>query len=147
MMTHLFYFTTIFFLFKEIQWLYSPRERVDEVKKFSELSKLNKGKKWDDYSEEYKSALKSKVFVIFIPLWMFVGLFTFQWVAFLIMLLFNFVIIAPFSQLTKYSFAYLILHWINSVIGFAFGIFVILNHYHLHLNVWHLLCVLFKIDN
>lgn len=147
MMTHLFYFTTIFFLFKEIQWLYSPRERVADVKQFSELSKLNKGKKWDDFSPEYKSELKSKIGVVLIPLWMFVGLFTFQWSAFLIMLLFNFVIIAPISQLTKYSFAYLILHWLNSVIGFAFGIFVILNHYHLHIDVLHQLCVLFKIDN
>jgi len=67
-------------------------------------------------------------------LWSFVGLFTGQWVLFVLLLLFNFLIITPISRLTRFSFAYLVLHWINAVIGFAFGMFIIINHYHLHID-------------
>lgn len=31
---------------------------------------------------------------------------------------------------------YTALHWLNSVIGFAFGIFIIVNSYHLKINAY-----------
>ena len=63
-MTHLFYFVAVFFIWRELRWIYSPIEMVAEVKKFDELSKLNKGRKWDLMTPEYKSELKSKIFLI-----------------------------------------------------------------------------------
>ena len=113
----------------------SPIEKTRNTEKFMELSKLNKGKKWDDYSDEYKSELKSKIGKVLVLLWLFVGLLTFQWVGFLAVILFNIVVMAPLSALTKYSMAYTVLHWFNSLIGFAFGIFVIINHYHLKIDL------------
>jgi hypothetical protein len=112
---------------------------VAEVKKFEELSKLNKGKKWDFMTPEYKSEIKSKIFLIPLVLWLFIGLFTSQWDAFLFMIILNIVIVAPLSKLTKFSFAYTAIHWVNSVIGFAFGVFVIINHYHLHLSLFYVI--------
>lgn len=135
-MTHLFYFVAVFFIWRELRWIYSPTEMVAEVKKFDELSKLNKGKKWGFMTPEYKSEIKSKIFLIPLFLWLFIGLFTFQWDAFLFMIILNIVIVAPLSKLTKFSFAYTAIHWINSVIGFAFGVFVIINHYHLHISLY-----------
>jgi len=41
----------------------------------------------------------------------------------------------PLSKLVKDTFLYTVLHWFNSLIGFAFGVFVIVNHYHLKLNL------------
>jgi hypothetical protein len=137
-MTTIYYLSTILFIWAEWAWLVSPIEKTNDAKKFFELSKLNKGKKWDEFSKEYKSELKSKVWLIWILLWMFIGLFTFQWAGFLAMLVFNILIVSPLSKLTRYSIAYTIIHWFNSLIGFAFGVFVIINHYHLKidLNQW-----------
>jgi hypothetical protein len=134
-MTTIYYLSTIIFLLLELHWLVSPIEKTNNARKFLALSKLNKGKKWNEYSEEYKSELKSKIWLLYVLFWMLLGLFTFQWQVFLIMIVFNFMIIAPISKIVKDSFLYTILHWINSLIGFAFGVFVIVNHYHLKLNL------------
>jgi len=134
-MTTLFYIYTIFFVFYELNWILSPVEKTEDARKFFKLSKEFKGKKWDDFSPEYKSELKTKLWLSTLLLWMFIGLFTFQWSVFLLFITFNFLVIAPLSKLLKFSIAYTILHWVNSVIGFAFGIFVILNHYHLHIDI------------
>ena len=77
-MTHLFYFVAIFFIWREMLWVYSPIQMTADVKKFDELSKLNKGKKWDLMTPEYKSEIKSKILLLPIVIWMFMGLFTFQ---------------------------------------------------------------------
>ena len=134
-MTTIYYLSTIIFLLIELHWLVSPIEKTNNARKFMALSKLNKGKKWDEFSEEYKSELKSKIWLLYVLFWMLIGLFTFQWQAFLAMIVFNFMIINPISKLVKDTFLYTILHWINSLIVFAFGVFVIINHYHLKLNL------------
>lgn len=134
-MTTIYYLSTIFFIWVELAWLVSPIKKTNDAKNFFELSKLNKGKKWDEFSKEYKSELKSKVWLIWILLWVFIGLFTFQWAGFLAMLIFNILIIAPLSKLTRYSMVYTVIHWFNSLIGFAFGVFVIINHYHLKFDL------------
>ncbi len=136
-MTHLFYFMAIFFIWREMRWIYSPKEMVADVKNFDTLGKLNKGQKWDKMSTEYKSEIKSKIWLLPLFIWLFAGLFTFQWDAFLIMIILNIVVVAPLSKLTKYNFAYLAIHWVNSIIGFAFGIFVIINKYHLRISLFN----------
>jgi hypothetical protein len=138
-MTHLFYFVGVFFIWHELRWIYAPAQMVAEAKKFEYLSKLNKGKKWDSMTPEYKSELKSKILLIPLFIWLFVGLFTVQWDAFLFIILFNFVVITPLSKLVKFSFAYTVIHWVNSVIGFTFGVFVIINHYHLHISLYEVI--------
>ena len=139
MLTNLFYFLGLFFIWREIKWIVAPSEQVEYKKEFDKHSKLNKGKKWDTYSKEYKDILKSSWSILITVFWLFIGIFTVQWFTFLVVLLFNIIIIAPLSKIFKYSFAYLVLHWINSLIGLAFGLFVIINHYHLHIDVWSLI--------
>ncbi len=134
-MTTIYYFSTIIFLFIEIAWIISPIEKTKDAKKFKYLAKLHKGKKWEDMPEEYRTQIKSKIWLVYVFIWMFVGLFTFQWIAFLLMLIFNFIIIDPLSKLFNHNFLYTVLHCFNSWIGFAFGVFIIVNHYHLKLNL------------
>jgi len=99
--------------------------------------KKNKGKKWDDMTEEYKDLLKTKGLAsVFFMLWMFTGLLTFNWLIFLAIIIFNFTIIAPLGKLFKYSIGYTVLHWVNSLIGFTFGLFIIINSYHLKIDVY-----------
>lgn len=144
MLTHLFYLATLFFIHEEWSWIVNPREKAEDLKRFAELKNQNKGKKSNEYSEEYKSVLKSKYWLLIPFFWMFIGLFSSQWVAFLLIILFNAIIISPLSRLTKYSTEYVVLHWVNSMIGFLFGAFVIVNHYYLKINLTDLLLSFIK---
>ncbi len=134
-LTNLFYLSTVIYMVNEIRWLVNLDEQVDQTNRFLELSKENKGKSWKEYSEDYKEMFNNNWDALFIFFWMFIGLFTAQWEFFLINLLFNMLIIAPLSHLTRYTKTYKIIHWINSLLGFFFCIFVILNHYHLHISL------------
>lgn len=138
-MTHLYYFAAILIIWNEMSWIVSPKEKTAHQKAYKELQLLNKGKKWDQFSQEYKTELKSKIWLLPLTLWLFLGLFTFQWDAFLMILVFNIFVVGPISKLTQYSIVYTALHWLNSVIGFAFGVFVIVNHYHLQISLWAVL--------
>lgn len=134
-MTTIYYLSTIIFLVAEWDWLVSPIEKTTNARKFHALSKQFKGKKWDEFSAEYKSELKSKIWLVWILIWLFIGLFTFQWAGFLAMLVLNILIVSPLSKIFKHTFVYTILHWFNSLIGFSFAIFVIVNHYHLKIDL------------
>lgn len=143
-MTTIYYLSTILIIWLELTWLMSPIEKTNDAKKFFELSKQFKGKKWDEFSEEYKSEMRGKFLHIFVLIWLFFGLFTFQWAGFLAILVFNFLIIGPISKITRFSIAYTIIHFCNSIIGFAFGLFIIINHYHLHIDLTQLLLSFLK---
>ncbi len=134
-MTTIYYLSTIIFLVIELGWLISPIEKANKARKFLELSKQIKDKKWDEFSEEFKSEFKSNLWQVWILIWLFIGLFTFQWAGFLAMLIFNILIVSPLSKLTINTFFYIILHWVNSIVGFVFAIFVIVNHYHLKIDL------------
>jgi hypothetical protein len=143
-MTTIFYLSTIIFIWIELKWILSPIEKTKDTESFMNLTKEFKGKKWDDYSSDYKSQLIAKMPNLFIILWLMIGLFTSQWILFLLILLFNLGIVAPISKLTKYSIFYTILHWFNSVIGLIFGLFIIINHYHLGINTTDLIVTYFN---
>lgn len=79
-MEAIYYLSSIIFICIELSWILSPIEKTNDAKKFFELTKQFKGKKWSELSKEYKSEIKSKVWLIFVLFWMFIGLFTSQWV-------------------------------------------------------------------
>ena len=122
-MTAIYYFLAIFLIWMELQFLISPREKTKEIQELSELEKIHRGKKWKEFPKEYKEKIKSNSNLGFVFLWLFIGLFTFQWVAYLAMLSFRLLIISPLSKLTRYSNAYIVIHWINSLIGLCFGLY------------------------
>lgn len=143
-MTTIYYLSTIVFLWMELLWIIQPVEETNSARKFVQLQKEFKNKNWDDYPENYKSEIFSRIWKIWIFIWLFVGLFTFQWIGFLVFLSFKILIIAPISKITQFSFAYTVIHWLNSIIGFAFGVFVIVNHYHLKINLTQFFVSLIK---
>ena len=146
-MKRIFYFIGILYIIYEVIWIISPQDMVDKHRELSSERKKHKGKKWDDYTDEYKGMIKQQqVPGLFIILWLFSGLLTFNWVVFLSIIVFNFIIITPISKLLKYSMGYTILHWINSVIGFIFGVFVIINTYHLKIDVYALIMHYLKLE-
>lgn len=135
MLAAIFYLFGVYFIWHELIWIISPSFKAKEARKFFEAHKEHVGKKWGDLPESYREIILSHLGVIFITLWMFFGLFSSQWIGFLFMLVLNLFIVAPISKLVRDTWIYIPLHWINSVIGFAFGIFVIINHYHLKLDL------------
>ena len=116
-----------------------------KANKYFELTKVFKGKEWKDFSEEYKSLTKSFIWYLWGYLWLLIGLFTVQWTRFLIILLFNILIIGPLSKITRFTISYTILHWVNSLIGFLFGVFIIINHYHLRIDLTEWVMVFLKL--
>lgn len=139
-MKHIFYLNAIFFIMYKMMWIVNPTENVKKSKLFSRLSKENKGKKWDDYDDEYKLLLKTKgLIALSFTLWMFTGLLSFNWLAFLFIILFNMIFINLISKPFKYNGIYTTIHWLNSIIGLAFGIFIIINSYHLQIDLYELL--------
>lgn len=143
--TTIFYFSTIIFLWIEMSWIVSPIEQAKNALNFHLLAKQNKGLKWDQYSEKYKDSIKSKVLFLPVILWVLIGLFTGQWIIFLAFLIYSFLIIAPINKLVKPIFPiYVALNWLNSVVGFAFGVFVVVNHYHLKIDVYSMVVSCFN---
>jgi len=121
-------------------WVIAPIEKAKEHLKFLDFMKEFKGKKYDEYSEEYKNLLIPKIIltVILLP-WMFIGLFTFNWFMFLCFLIFIYALVAPINKMTKkVLWLYSSVHFISSLVGMSFGVFVILNTYHFKIDVWTL---------
>lgn len=143
-MSTIFYLMSIVLIFIEINWIISPIEKTDQSRRFLELSKQHKGINFDFYSDEYKSLLYNKAWGLFVYVWVIVGLLTSQWILFLSFLLLNILIVGPISKLVRFSFIYTLLHWINSLIGFAFGLFVVVNHFHLKIDTYKLFIQLFS---
>lgn len=137
-MTHLFYFVGLIFLIYEILFLFSIKEKLTDAKNFKEKSKEYKGKKWDEYSEEYKSEIIKKSFLFIFILFFFVGLFTQQWFTFLVFLILQFSIFLPLSKLLGFSPLRYLTAGLNTLLGIAFSLFVIINHYHLHIDTFQI---------
>lgn len=135
MLTHLFYLIGVWFVLYELSCILSPNETTQSAKRFRELAIANKGRKWDAFSQEYKDEIKSKFFILIPFAWQFIGLFSSQWVAFLFAIIINIAIVTPISSLSRYNLIYTSIHFIHSIFGFAFGIFVIINHYHMRIDL------------
>lgn len=143
-MIYVFHILTIAFIINEILWIINPIGKATDARLFFKLSKENKRKKWDEYSEEYKDILIRK-FIVIIPLliWMFAGLFTFNWILFLIFLALQYLIVGPILKVFRESFIYVITNFINSMIGLLFGLFVIINQFHLKIDIFEIIKNLF----
>jgi len=133
-MKHIFYLIAIFFVLYELTWVFSPVTMAEKTRKYF---KILKGLvKIDDLTKEDKSLVYSKAFTaLFYMLWMFIGLFTFNWPAFLVFLIFMWVVLSPLSKLTMNTKLYPVVNWIGAVIGVIFGLFVILNSYHFKMDL------------
>lgn len=138
-MTTIYYLFTFAFILEEITWLFNPIAKTIKSKAKLKNIKSIGTKKWKGVSEEEKESFKQGLFSIMLLVWVFIGLLTFQWVVFLGFIILNFFIVAPLMKLTNNIKVSAVINWFNSLIGFAFGIFVIINHYHLKIDMFQLL--------
>lgn len=141
-MKHLFYLIGLLFIYREVLWMIKPESQYFDSIRRIELGKKNKSLKWEDSSQDYKDEMIYFIISLLCTNWLFIGLASFNWVAFLLMLAFQFIIIAPIDKLLRRFNQHVInitLHWINSVVGFSFGVFVVINSYHLKINLLDLI--------
>lgn len=135
-MKHIFHILTIVFIFNELGWLSNPVKRMESSKLFKRLSKEMKGKGYSEWTQEYKDMLYPKVLVAFAFLtWMVGGLLSFNWLLFLVFFIMQIIIITPLTKLFKFSKTYVVLHWFNALVGLCVGLFVLINSYHLKIDL------------
>lgn len=121
-MKHIYYFFTIAALMWEAGTVFEPQR----VHKFLTNFRLNaRGKKWDDYTSTQQSYT---ICAMGYMCWQFVGLFTFQWPVFLGYLLMGFI-----------PKRHIVLRWVDAAVSIVVLLFVVLNSYHLKIDVWKLI--------
>jgi len=104
---------------------------ISSPKKVHEaLKRLKAIKKYDDYSSKQKAL--SSMMLGYIA-WTLIGLMSFQWPIFAIILLMSFI---PKPHYT--------LRWLDSFITFLLLAFIILNAYQLKIDTYHLILNYFK---
>ena len=141
--TNLYYLFTFYVIFMQLPYILDPASKAEIDKKFFDLNKENKKLKWPDYAEEYKSLLKGKIYkFIFIYGWVFVGFFTIQWPIFIGLFLYS-LLVSPILRITRDTYyendledLYLYLHWLSSLFTLCVLIFILVNHYHLHIDIF-----------
>lgn len=122
-----FYFlSALILIFNQLSWLILFDERY---KTSIELLRLVKEKK--ELNDEMKGRLRNKnQFILFFMIWMFIGLLTFQWFFYL-----GFISFLILIGIIDRGHKYRKLHWFSTLIGFLFPIFMIINYYHLHIDL------------
>lgn len=116
-MKHIFYFITIFPLIWEMS-------TVLNIKKYHKFYKSFKGKKFDNYNGNQKAV---GILTLGYILWSFIGLFTFQWMVFVVFILMSFI-----------PKKFIILRWIDAFLSVLILLFIIINAYHFKIDFWQL---------
>lgn len=118
-MKHLFYFLGLFPLIYEMSVIANPK------KYFEFKSRIKKGGKFDNMTTNQKAY---SIFSLYYLLFVFVGLFSFNWFAFVCLIAISFV--------PKIN---VVIMWIDSLISFVILLFILLNAYHFKIDVFTLL--------
>jgi len=141
----IYYSIGIWFVIYELLWMLDPYAKSVEALKINADSLKYKHLKWDDKPKEHREDLKGKLYILIFFLWLAFGIMTSQWALFIAYLVTSVIIFAPIRRLFKNNaFMYAIISWFSSLLGFVFGVFVILNAYHLRIDVNSLIIGLFK---
>lgn len=132
------------FVIDEFFWVIDTKGKLKKATQFLKDSDENRGKEWADMSDSYKTYVRQRVpLILLFLLWMFAGLFTWNWPLFLFFLAFELVIAFPVLKLAKDTILHVPITFLNSVAGLMFGIFLIINTYHLHIDLYELFKTLF----
>lgn len=152
---HLFYLVGIIFLIKELIELIHPLQYVSKMRMLYEMSDKNKENKklnldditYQQLTKDQKSALWYGTESILYVIWMFIGLFTSEWIIFLFFIIFSFLSYLPTEKIrTKLGMGktYITAHIITTIVESTLILFAIINHYHLHIDLLKLFLNLFR---
>jgi hypothetical protein len=115
--------------------LLNPKGKVDNLKET-----INTTKKYNSTDNKMPtkiiiSTVGKGCFLLMLVLYIFIGLFTYNWVAFLIYIMITVGIIAPIQKMFN-AINSVFFTWLSSLLGFILGIFVIINQFHLRIDLF-----------
>jgi len=141
-MKHIYYFIGLIFVVYEVYWIYKPSKMLNLSKEYKE-----KEKEFDKITDDdryFRLFLLVAIPNLVFFLWVLLGLLTYNWVIFLINIILSFFIIKPLLKLFgKNEYFKLTLHWLNSIKGLVLGLFVIINSYHLKIDLYEYIIKIF----
>ena len=125
-MTHVCYILIAFFIFVELIVLFSQKNIHSAVKRFKKLNKEKKGKlTFDEIGASM--AFYQSIGIIYL-IYCFVGLMSSQWVLFLLIILLAFI-----------PKRWLWWRYVDSLVTLLILVFILLNKYHFHIDMFHLI--------
>lgn len=125
-MTHVFYILIAFFIFVELIVLFSQKNIHSAVKRLKKLNKEKKGKlSFDEIGTSM--TLYQSIGIIYL-IYCLVGLMSSQWVLFALIILLAFI-----------PKRWLWWRYVDSIITLLILVFILLNKYHFHIDMFHLI--------
>lgn len=141
-MGHLFYFFGLIVVLFNI-FNISRYKRIFELRewmiKFKEVTGRNPVA--TDYrKKDDKDILTAwSLSIILTSLWIFFGLLSKSWYVFLFILLMNTIINLITKLIGEFNMFAFAIHFIKNILILFLIVFLILNHFHLHLDIWNLI--------
>jgi hypothetical protein len=142
MMGHLFYFVGLIVVLFNI-FNISKYKRIFELRewmiKFKEVTGRNPVA--TDYrKKDDKDILTAwSMSIILTSFWIFFGLLTKSWYVFLFILLVNTTINLVTKLIGEFNVFAFTIHFVKNLLILFLIMFLILNHFHLHLDIWNLI--------
>lgn len=125
-MTHVFYILIAFFIFVELIVLFSQKNIHSAVKRLKKLNKEKKGKlSFDEIGTSM--TLYQSIGIIYL-IYCLVGLMSSQWVLFALIILLAFI-----------PKRWLWWRYVDSIVTLLILTFILLNKYHFHIDMFHLI--------
>lgn len=125
-MTHVFYILIAFFIFVELIVLFSQKDIHSAVKRLKKLNKEKKGKlSFDEIGASM--TLYQSIGIIYL-IYCLVGLMSSQWVLFALIILLAFI-----------PKRWLWWRYVDSIVTLLILAFILLNKYHFHIDMFHLI--------
>ncbi len=125
-MTHVFYILIAFFIFVELIVLFSQKNIHSAVKRLKKLNKEKKGKlSFDEIGASM--TLYQSIGIIYL-IYCLVGLMSSQWVLFALIILLAFI-----------PKRWLWWRYVDSIVTLLILAFILLNKYHFHIDMFHLI--------
>ena len=135
----LYYMFVLYFLWIEMSYIIDVNARTQRLTDLLEKGKLEKGKDLKNMDSEYIKIVKSLLFeFLTIIIVVFVGLFTIHWPIWVGMLIISVFIVSPINKRLRKNGntqGLMIVTWLNSVLGFGSALFILINKFHLHIDV------------
>lgn len=129
MFADLFYLIGFIFVWEEFQWIVNLREKL---KITTEMKlEVKRAKNGGIINDKNRSTYFTYLIIL---IWLAIGLITVQWYFFMAFILFHLLIYSPITKLFDQTKLKPFLHWVSSLTGFLTGLFLILNHFHLHIS-------------
>jgi hypothetical protein len=139
-MKTIYHIITIAFVIYELTCIVDFKEKIKNLLRFNSIKKDFKGKKYDEWTQEYKDLATPRAIIgIIFLIWAMAGLVTYNWGLFILFIITQVLLVGPIMKSVRGdNFIYKTMYVLNSIFGFLFGILILLNSYHLKIDFFEL---------